>query len=256
MIRRQRIPICLAAIIVVLFVPLWLVRMWDDAFASEQAAIMNEGSGPADIRIAKGKLSGEFSNRPLFEVLDAIRSQAGFEYQGYKEALSHPVSGKFEGLPLIDSLRRILEPFNYIILFTAKGEIKRLHILSFRGASARTATVGPRVLPRTTGIDVRFADAPPELELTTEQRLLFETAVDRLGPEPESPGYFEPGQEPASVETGRQISTDTVVEDLREIQVLLSDIGPADLERVAEELAEPEPFLGETGPSASAPENN
>lgn len=256
MIRRQRIPICLAAIIVVLFGPLWLVRVWDDAFASERAAIMNEGSGPGDIRIAKGKLSGSFNNRPLFEVLDAIRSQAGFEYQGYKEALSHPVSGKFDGLPLIDAVKRILEPFNYIILFTAKGKIKRLQILSFRGASARTAAVGPRVLPRTTGIDVDFADAPPEMELTTEQRLLFEMAVDNLGPEPGSPGYFEPGQEPASVETGRQISTDTVVEDLSEIQVLLSDIGPADLERVVEELAEPEPFLGETGPSTSAPENN
>ena len=256
MIRGQRIPICLAAIIVVLFGPLWLGRMWDDAFASEQAAIMNEGSGPADIRIAKGKLSGNFDNRPLFQVLEAIRSQIGFEYQVDKALLNHPVSGNFKAAPLIDAVRKILEPFNYVMVSKAKGEIKRLLILSFRGASARTAAVGARVLPQTTGIDVDFADAPPELELTTEQRLLFEMAVDRLGPELESPGYFEPGQEPASVETGRQISTDTVVEDLSEIQVLLSDIGPADLESVVEELAEPEPFLSETGSSTSAPENN
>ena len=225
MIRRQWIPICLAAIIVVLFVPLWLVRMWDDAFASERAAIMNEGSGPADIRIAKGKLSGSFDNRPLFEVLDAIRSQAGFEYQGYKEALSHPVSGKFDGLPLIDSLRRILEPFNYIILFTAKGEIERLHILSFRGASAGTAAVGARVSPHATSLDDDFADAATELEL------------DHLG-------EFEP----VASETSPN-DPDTDLQTLPEFEPVVSETGPNDPSAGLQGLPEFVPVVGETDPN-------
>lgn len=256
MIRRERIPICLAAIIVVLFVPMWLGCMWDDAFASEQAAIMNEGSGPADIRIAKGKLSGSFNNRPLFEVLDAIRSKAGFEYQGYKEVLGYAVSGKFEGSPLIDAVEKMLEPFNYMIIFNADGEIERLHIVSFRGASARSVARGARVPPQTTSPEPTYADAPPESGPATEQPLLLDVAVDKLAPRPELLDDFEPGQEPASAETGRQISTDTVVEDLPEIQVLLSDTGPVDLDMVVEELAEPEPFLSEPGLSPDGPEKN
>ena len=100
MIDREWKPIFLAAIAVALLVAAALGYAPGDAFVVERAVAANEGSDPAEIRIAKGRLSGKFNNRPLFEVLDAIRSQAGFEYQGDKKTLSHPVSGEFERLPL------------------------------------------------------------------------------------------------------------------------------------------------------------
>ena len=94
------------------------------------------------------------------------------------------------------------------------------------------------------------------MELTTEQRLLFEAAVDELAPPRESLDYLLPEQEPASAETGPQISTDMVVEDLAEIRASLSDIGAVDLDMVVEEPAEFEPFLSEPGPSPDGPANN
>ena len=170
-----------------------------DAYASEQAVPADDRPGTMDLRVAEGKLSGKFDNRPLFEVLEAIGSQAGFEYQGYKEVLSHPMTGNFEGLDLINAVERILEPFNYVMVFKRNGEIRRLHIVSFRGASA-----GTRVPPQTGSLTPAFTyePGPPTnfgptmedhlLDLTFEERRLFEVADDELGPPPELVQYFEP----------------------------------------------------------------
>jgi len=71
----ERNAMSLVAIVAALFVAAALGHVSGDVYAVERAAT-TEGTDLANIRIAKGKLSGKFNNRPLFEVLDAIRSKS------------------------------------------------------------------------------------------------------------------------------------------------------------------------------------
>ena len=55
----------LAAIVAALLVAAAFGYVSGDAYAMERAAT-SEGTDPASIRIAEGKVSGKFNNRPLF----------------------------------------------------------------------------------------------------------------------------------------------------------------------------------------------
>ncbi len=287
MISCERKPICLAAIAVALWVAGALGYVSSNALASDRAATASKGSSSADIRVAKGKLSGKFSNRPLFEVLDAIGSQAGFEYQVDKALLNHPVSGNFKAAPLVDAVRKILEPFNYVIVSKANGEIRRLHIVGFRGASPASLPAEPRVPPETRRPALEFSNEPetsknlhPTIEeqlaaLTVEERLAFEVADEKLGPPPEWLDYFEPASEHGSAD---EVFSSLTIEQRRSFEIADEKLGPPPelLEyfepvpepgsaetgppippgMIVEDLPQFEPYVSETGPSADTPEND
>ncbi len=209
------------AIIAALFLAAALAPAAVHASASDQAVPTHDRSDPVDLGISEGKLSGQFNNRPLVEILDVIGGQAGFTYQGDEEVLNQPVSGNFEGRPLIDAMEWILEPFNYIIDFTGNGEIEGLHIISLRHKAATVAPAPARLPAKMSSPEHVFGpelDELAESDLASEVLLLFETADQQLGPPPELLEYFEPVPEPGSEETGPQLPPGMVVKGLPDFE--------------------------------------
>ncbi len=185
------------------------------AFAPEQAAATSGGAASVALEITKGSLTGTFSKRPLYEILDRLGGQGGFEYRGSGEVLREPVSGQFEGVALIDALRRILDRFDYLIVFKAKGEIDRLRIFNVRTRMAATAPGMAAAVPGTAALSAQssdpgldFGDEPvtlAEADLTLEEILMFEVADLELGPPPDLLDDFEPWTDPISEELGPRI---------------------------------------------------
>ncbi len=184
------------------------------ALAPKEAAAMSGEAASAALEITNGRLTGTFNKRPLFEILDRLGGQAGFEYRGSGEVLREPVSGQFEGVAVIDALRRILDRFNYLIVFKAKGEIDRLRIFNVRTRMAATAPGMAAAVPGTAALspessdpDLDFGDEPvtlAEADLTLEEILMFEVADLELGPPPDLLDDFEPWTDTLSAETGPQ----------------------------------------------------
>ena len=167
-------------------------------------------------------------------------------------------SGNFDGVLVIDVVKKILEPFNYVIVFEGDGSIKRLQIVSsrVRPAVGTAAAAGPA--SRTSGVDPDIGqerERPTDLVERIEERSLFES-VD-VEPPPELLWAFEPWTEPGSGDAGPGVDPDMVVEDLPEFTpyTILSEseaISPADDYR---ELPVFEPVVSETGPVPETPVN-
>ena len=192
------------------------------AIAPERVATTNGKADSVSIEVTRGKVSGTFSKRPLYEILDRLGGQAGFEYRAAGEVLREPVSGQFERVAVIDALRRILDRFNYLIVFKANGEIDRLRIFNVRTRMAATAPDTAAAVPgaaagapSTAAVSHQSLDADPGLEdepvtlaesdLTLEEILMFEVADHDIGPPPELIDDFEPWTDPVSEETGPQV---------------------------------------------------
>lgn len=246
MVDCERKAMSLAAIVAALFVAVAPGYVSGDAYAVERAAT-TEGADPADIRIAEGKFSGKFNNRPLFEVLDAIRSKSGIQYQGGKRHLRHPVSGTFKGVPLVDAVKKILEPFNYVMVFNANGEIKRLHIGSLRHVVEDRDAAVARDSPHTTSLDDDLADAATELEL--EHPAEFVSAESETGPnDPDAGLQSLPEFEPAESETGPN-DPDVRLQDLPEFVPVVSETDPNDPDVRLQDQPEFVPVASETDPN-------
>lgn len=256
MIRGEKKAISLIAVLTALFFVAATVCGVNEAWASEQSIPRHDGASPVKLWITEGKVTGSFKNRPLFESLDAIGGETGFEYRGDKDLLNRPVSGTFEEAPLIDAVKTILEPFNYVIIFRANGEIKRLHITSLRRGSGGAVAPAAGVPAQRARPDAGLATALPGVELTEEQRLLFEMAYDKLDLPPELLEYFEPVPEPGSAKTGPRIPPDMALQDLPEFEPLVSETGPFDPNAMIQDLPEFEPFAADTGPSPDTPQSN
>ena len=274
MFGREKKAISMTAIIAALVLGAASAGVAPGAFALQRAATINDGSGALTIRLAEGKISGKFDDLPLFEVLDEIGRQAGFEYQGDDELLDQPVSGNFEERPLIDALKWMLDPFNYVVIFGENGQIERLHIISLislRDELARGVPAPARVPPKTSSLDPPLdyeRETPTGLELLTMgERRLFVTADEELGPPLELLEYFEPWQELGSEDTGPQVDPDTAVKELPEFEPVISETGPTfdmletdealrnaaglpiDPFMGVQTLPEFEPVISETGPT-------
>ncbi len=219
------------------------------ALASKKAAAPPDGPASLQFRITEGKLTGSFEDWPLVEVLEAIRGQEHFAYQVKKKLLNHPLSGEFDGVPLIQALEDLLEPFNYTMTLDADGRIERLHISSLQHGSQEGVTPMATIHPEETGWDIDVVTAAPGAEVTEEERLLFETIDHEINPPNEWFDLFEPWHDDGSEEFGPWIPPALVVEDLPEFEVIENDIGPVHPDLVVKDLPEFEPIVSKTGPS-------
>lgn len=244
----------LAAIVMALFIAAAPGYVSGDANAMEKAPTIEVSDpadirDPVDIRIAKGKLSGRFENRPLSEVLDAIRSKLGFQYQGDEFHLRHPVSGTFKEVPFVYAVKKILEPFNYIVVHGANGVIKRLHIVSLkRGAADSDAAAARDPLP-STSLDSDFSDTAPELEM--DRLGEFEPIASETGPNDPYVGLQDlPEIEPAESETGPN-GLGMRLQELPELVQGVNETDPNDLDVSPQSLRKFGPVIGETDPNDS-----
>ncbi len=237
------------AIIALMLLVLTIERGAATALASEEITAPSDGLAPLDLRVAESRLTGRFENRPLFEILDTIRSQTHFEYDGDERVLTHKLSGNFDGKPLLQAMETLLKLFNYIIILDQNGSIVRLEISSLRSELREGITSVAPTESEAIERNVDIIATAPGVQLTDEERFLFETQDYEVKPPPELFDLFEPWQDLASEETGPTIRIGFTVEQLPEYEVIETDLGPSDPEIIIEDLPAFEPFVSATGPS-------
>ncbi len=130
--RGSRKPVGAIAVLAALIVAMAMLLAARTAMVLGQPPAPDAAIAPPDLRMAEGMVSGGFNNRPLFEILHALRSHANFEYEGDESSLNHPVSGMFDRVPLREAVKQVLEPTNYTMVFDATGMLRSLRIGSLR----------------------------------------------------------------------------------------------------------------------------
>ena len=201
--------------------------------------------------IVDGKVSGSVDDQPVQQVLDVLSAQGGFIYDGPEALLDREVSGTFEGVPLLATLKQLLAPFNYyLIVAEDPTKITRLVITGLRGSPGERPLADESADPE---IPPAAVTQGPAGELTEQERAMFEVAHERMGPPPELLEYFEPVQAPGTELTGPPVPADLVVRDLPEFDAIISDTGPVDPNAPAPDVMPADPDAGETGPSLEGP---
>ena len=222
------------------------------AWSLEQVDKTDVESISIDLQIVDGVVTGHIDKQPLGQILDIISQQTAFEYQSHDDLLKQPVSGHFEGIPLIKAMKKLLRPFNYyLIMSDGNGEIEHLYITSLKGELTVPVAV-PEVLTQTEPENTAPGNLLTGLEqLTEEERLLFEVPEEEKSPPPELLDQFEPWQELGTEITGPPVPSDFMVEELPEFEVIENDTGPESIDPDVpdEVITEFEPFVSETGPS-------
>jgi hypothetical protein len=73
-------------------------------------------------------LSADFDNKTLKEVLGCFTKEKGVWVKGDETFLNEKISSHFQNLTLENGLKRILNRFNYGILYTKKGDVLGVYI--------------------------------------------------------------------------------------------------------------------------------
>lgn len=173
---------------------------------------------PEMLRIIDGKVTGSFNNSALEEILKMLVSQYPFDYQVKRDLLDHPVSGNFDGTPLVIVIKKLLRPFNYYMIASpSRNTIDRIvvtslvdHHVSFKATSSVSRLINHQ--KDTVALTKRVSEkTAPRTRLSAE--LLHQ---------------FEPLQEPGTEENGPRPAPGTVVKDLPYFEVTINDTGPVD----------------------------
>ena len=215
----------------------------ETVLASEQALPTNIESDPVKLRLAGDKMYGQFVNRPLFEVLDQIDSQSSFKYLASQNLREYRVSGTFDGTSFSDALKKILEPFNYVVVSGTTDEVKQLFVISVKGKAAENAAseffrqlvvIGVNSKATESSASTSFelpaeedlisTEVLEEFDLTDGEPFLFEVPYNGT---PLPPEFKEPtsSQTPESQKSGPK-STTAIVRDLPDFEPISNNTGP------------------------------
>ena len=181
------------------------------------------------LQFKEGKLSGEFDNRPLKEVLEEVQTFSSFNFSGSEGFLTHRISGKFIEVPLSEVINEILQPFTYTIISGDDGKIQRLIILGFRDSAPLEFPVASKSAQKKQeflSLSNGSLKSPSDLNLPEEQRSLFEIANKRIGPPEEFIDQFEPWPDLETEEKGPPNPRGMVVKPLPQFEPTISEMGP------------------------------
>jgi hypothetical protein len=172
---------------------------------------------PITLQIIDNTITGAVVERPLADVIGIVAPAYGLEYEGYPDVLAHPVSGRFDHVPLDQALAVLLEPFNYVL----DGERSFLNIISVKSgyAAARMAPFSPVPRPHPSPRTSLPVDGtPPDGQLLTPVRLL-----DGMELPANAMQEFEPWQVPGTEDTGPPLPAGVRVRDLPAFDQLSAD---------------------------------
>ncbi len=71
------------------------------------------------IQVEKGRLTASVNNLPLIDVLESLADQTGIGFEIYGEE-DRKVTINYLDIPMAEGLKRLLRPYNHIILYTSK----------------------------------------------------------------------------------------------------------------------------------------
>jgi len=126
----------------------------------------------------EGRLSVRAKQMPLVSILQEVSRQTGLEVR-VMSSVQQEVSVMFTGLPLLDGLRRLLAPVNYLLLFdrSPQGSIQPTRVLVFGGGTTPSSVplFGEALTPLREGIALKelreaTADADPSVRRWAVER--------------------------------------------------------------------------------------
>jgi hypothetical protein len=216
----------------------------ENGLALEQALPANSGSEDIELRLAGGKVYGRFVSRPLLEVLGEIGGQSGIEYFASRALLAHQVSGTFHGATVPDALKKVLEPFNYVLVTGETGELTQLFLIGVKSevverTAAESSGLPSNEDPISTEILENFYPA--------DREHFFIDISDSNAPLPPEFEEYASAQPPESQRTGPRDATENV-QDLPEFEPFTNNTGPMVPDLNPLDFPEFQPYYSEAGP--------
>lgn len=218
------------------------------ALTAETRAAAGDDVGRLSLQVTEGKVTGSVKRRPVAEVLDALSSQANFDYEAGDEVLGILFSRRFEAVPLAEALDDLLGAFNYIMTFAPDGAVQRLRISGLRGAPGDLRPQSVPAVPVESAAEPEAIQLAPGTALTEAQAGLFEEAEQEVAVPAALYELFYPEQLPGSEETGPP-EPETESLEVSEFTPFESDSGPPGPDISTMELPDFIPVENETGPT-------
>ncbi len=195
------------------------------------------GSGLGQLEVKENKITVNIKDVPLHTLLNAIREKRGVWFEGDKDLLARKVSVKFEDLPLIEGIKRILYPLSYAMIFDSKGSLRGLYIVESDESVIKTDIANKPVTKQVLSI----ADEPDFREERKGSHVDYKV--------PAIPKKLPPFT-PHSNDTGPPVDPDKTCAELPEFIPFENDTGPPiDPKKVYKGLPEFTPFTTDVGPS-------
>jgi type II secretory pathway component GspD/PulD (secretin) len=119
-------------------------------------------------------LSANIKNQQLNEVLGQVAKTTGIEFVFNKNKIEENIFVEFKSMPVEKAIQRILNKFNYAVVYSPKGELKKVLIIGKRNGSSSTniqtaVNSSPpssgEVVKQTKTVDIKKIDAPEGMTL-------------------------------------------------------------------------------------------
>jgi len=113
------------------------------------------------ITMAGDKVHGTLRKAPLQGVLDKLSQLGGFTYRLPENYAYYAVSQQLDQMALIDAIKSILRPFNYVLSVDAKRKIKEIRILGLQHDADRLVVQEfPGFMPSEKALPTNIATQP------------------------------------------------------------------------------------------------
>jgi len=153
--------------------------------ADEVAHSDNRSPQKGGMIIKDGRLSVEYNNVSVGEILDELKDQSNIWFEGDRSLLDERITVRFEDLPLDEGMKRILDFANYILMYHTSGTLSGVMLFSKSNSKEQTIT---KILPRLTESSSekalsRHSDGRPVVqEHIPEIRSVKESNITRINP--------------------------------------------------------------------------
>jgi len=110
----------------------WLILLFFAVILAVQSPLqVSESKKNCEVEYINERLTVNVDNVALGSVLAAIREKTGVEFVLSQEESERLISIRFESFPLVEGLRRILNPFNFALLLDPGNKPMKVVILGY-----------------------------------------------------------------------------------------------------------------------------
>jgi hypothetical protein len=101
------------------------------------------GNEAFNINYLNNNLSVNIKNSSLDYVLEQVTKKTGVEFVLNDELFENNFYAEFASLPLAEAIQRLLNRFNYAMIYSSKGEIQKVIIIGKSTGSSRSFKLSP-----------------------------------------------------------------------------------------------------------------
>jgi hypothetical protein len=107
------------------------------------AALAGTSGAEVHLTIAHGKMTATLEQVTLKAVLDAIERHTGIRAEFPPTEAERTLSARLQAVPLVEALRELLAPWNYVLRVDAQGTLRRIIILGQKETAPQSTAPPP-----------------------------------------------------------------------------------------------------------------